>query len=215
MHPLAGVVFRLDPFGAPEPDRGLALREPFRLAFERQQELAVAVVPRARPGRGSGAPSQTSSMCTTSRIRCSPPSSGKTVPAGKRTCIERPGPSILSISAPSSRRSPVSAVPLSAASRTSGAAPRATRPSVTPALTQKGASGSAAQGSSQAAYGEQIAMESWEAMAPQSQGFGAISLSIRISFSSSEISKEENQECLRRQLQTLCWTRMSRDFAPG
>ncbi|MCY3878125.1 MAG: hypothetical protein OXF74_02975 [Rhodobacteraceae bacterium] len=41
VHPLAGVVFRLDPFGAPEPDRELAQREPRRLAFERRQKPAA------------------------------------------------------------------------------------------------------------------------------------------------------------------------------
>ncbi len=112
--------------------------------------MSVSVVAGARPGRGTGAPSQTSSMRTTSRISSRPPSSGKIEPTGKRTCTERPGCSILSISAPSSSRSPDRLAPLSRASRTSGAASRVIRPSITPARAQNGASGSFARGSSQA-----------------------------------------------------------------
>ena len=161
-HPAVRPPLVRDPFGAPEPDRDLALGEPFRLALQRQQKLAVAAVPRSRPGRGTGAPSQTSSMRTTSRISRRPPSSGKTVPGGRRTRTERPGCSILSISAPPASLSPESAAPPSAASRTSGAASRATWPSITPACAQKGESGSSAQRSSQAAMPQAMAARSAE-----------------------------------------------------
>ena len=95
-------------------------------------------------------------------MRRRPPSSGKTVPAGRRTGTDTPGRSILSISAPSARRSPAIAAPPSAASRTSGGRSWVTRPSITPALAQKGASGSAAYGSSQAAMPQAMAARSAE-----------------------------------------------------
>ena len=103
-------------------------------------------------------------MRATSRstTRRRPPSSGKTVPAGRRTGTDTPGRSILSISAPSARRSPAIAAPPSAASRTSGGRSWVTRPSITPALAQKGASGSAAYGSSQAAMPQAMAARSAE-----------------------------------------------------
>ncbi len=145
MHPAAFVVLLRDPLQAPEPHRDLAPRKPLRLAFQRQQQLSVPV-PRARPDRGAGNPAQTSSMAATSRSRTrrSPPSSGKTAPRGRRTGTDTPGRSIRSIRAPSARRSPSSVAPPSAASRTSGGASRVTRPSITPACVQKGASGSSA-----------------------------------------------------------------------
>ncbi len=97
-----------DTFGAPEPHRDLAVRGSLRLAFQRQQKLAVAIVPCPCPSQPRDrAPRQASSMRTTSRISSRPPSSGKIEPTGKRTCTERPGYSILGISAQSSSRSPV------------------------------------------------------------------------------------------------------------
>ncbi len=145
MHPAAGVVFLRDPLRRPEPERIVLLREPFRLALQRQQKLTVPV-PRARPDRGAGNPDQTSSMAATSRSRTrrSPPSSGNAAPRGRRTGTDTPGRSIRSIRAPSARRSPVSAAPPSAASRTSGGASRVTRPSITPASAQNGARGRSA-----------------------------------------------------------------------
>ncbi len=101
-------------------------------------------------------------MRATSRstTRRSPPSSGNSVPGGRRTGTETPGRSIRSISAPSASRSPVIAAPPSAASRTSGAPSRATWPSITPALDQKGESGRAAQGSSHAIMPQAMAARS-------------------------------------------------------
>ena len=145
---------------APEPDCDLALREPVRLAFQRQQKFGVPVVPRPRPGRGTGAPSQTSSMVATSRTSRRPPSSGKTAPRGRRTWTDRPSRSIRSIKTPSPSRSPVSVAPPSAASRASGDASGATRPSMTPACVQNGASGRSACGSSQAAIPQAAAVRS-------------------------------------------------------
>ena len=161
MHPAAGVIFLRDPLRRPEPERVVLLREPLRLAFQRQQKLTVPV-PRARPDRGAGNPAQTSSMAATSRSRTrrSPPSSGNTAPRGRRTGTDTPGRSIRSISAPSARRSPVSVAPPSAASRTSGGASRVTRPSITPACVQNGASGSSANGSSQASMPQTMATRS-------------------------------------------------------
>ncbi len=160
MHPAAVVVLLRDPLPAPEPLRDLAPGEPFRLAFQRQQKFGVSVLPRPRPGRGAGAPSQTSSMVATSRTSRSPPSSGKTAPRGRRTWIDRPARSILSIKAPSPSRSPESAAPPSAASRASGGASGATRPSITPACIQNGASGRSAYGSSKAAMPQAVAARS-------------------------------------------------------
>ncbi len=161
MHPAAGVVVFLDLLRLPEAQRVVALRESFGLHLQRQQKLTVPV-PRARPGRGAGNPDQTSSMRATSRssTRRSPPSSGNTVPAGRRTGTDTPGRSILSSSAPSARRSPESVASPSAASRTSGGVSRVTRPSTTPARAQKGASGSAAWGSSHAAMPQDMAARS-------------------------------------------------------
>ncbi len=163
MHPAAGVVVFLDLLRLPEAQRVVALREPFGLHLQRQQKLTVPV-PRARPGRGAGNPDQTSSMRATSRssTRRRPPSSGNTVPAGRRTGTDTPGRSILSSSAPSARRRPESVAFPSAASRTSGGASRVTRPSMTPARAQKGASGSAAWGSSHAAMPQAMAARSAE-----------------------------------------------------
>ncbi len=161
MHPAAGVVLFRDPLRRPEPQRVVLLREPLRLAFQRQQKLTVPV-PRARPDRGAGNPAQTSSMAATSRssTRRSPPSSGNAAPRGRRTETDTPGRSIRSIRAPSARRSPSSVAPPSAASRTSGGASRVTRPSITPACIQKGASGRSAYGSSQAAMPQGAAARS-------------------------------------------------------
>ena len=79
-----------------------------------------------------------------------PPCSETTVPTGRSTSTAMPVlRSILSISAPSARRSPESVAPLSAARRTSGGVSRVTRPLITPASAQDGASGSSAYGSSQ------------------------------------------------------------------
>ena len=161
MHPAAGVVVFLDLLRLPEAQRVVALREPFGLHLQRQQKLTVPV-PRARPGRGAGNPDQTSSMRATSRssTRRSPPSPGNTVPAGRRTGTDTPGRSILSSSAPSARRRPESVASPSDASRTSGGVSCVTRPSITPARAQKGASGSAAWGSSHAAMPQAMAARS-------------------------------------------------------
>ncbi len=161
MHPAAGVVVFLDLLRLPEAQRVVALRKPLRFHLQRQQKLTVPV-PRARPGRGAGNPDQTSSMRATSRssTRRSPPSSGNTVPAGRRTATDTPGRSILTSSAPSARRRPASAAPPSAASRTSGGVSWLTVPSMTPATAQKGASGRSARGSSHAAMPQAMAARS-------------------------------------------------------
>ncbi len=164
LHPAAGPVVRCDPLRLEDARRVFLPSEPLRLALQRQQEFAVPVIPRARPDRGTGKPDQTSSMRATSRSRTrpGPPSSGNTVPGGRRTGTDTPGRSIRSINAPSARRSPESVAPPSAASRTSGGVSNVTRPSMTPARTQKGASGNPAYGFCHAAMPQAVAARSTE-----------------------------------------------------
>ena len=103
---------------APEDDRDVAQRSALGLAFQRNKKIVFSV-PRTRPlwGAGPPAPDQMSSIRSTVRTSCNPPSSGNAPPPGIQTCTADPSRSILRTSALSPSLSPESdALPAAATS---------------------------------------------------------------------------------------------------
>ena len=160
MHPAAVVVLLRDPFPAPEPLRDLPPDEPCPPRFPALAEVRCPRRPPSPPRpRDRGAePDILDARHLADQQE--PAILWKHRPDRQPDCTDRRWRSILSIRAPSPSRSPESVAPPSATSRASGGASGATRPSITPACVQNGASGRSACGSSKAAMPQAAAARS-------------------------------------------------------